>query len=227
VTDFQMSEAPPVEADLEVPVGDPAGIPTTEALLPEQPPSLEPIIQPPGPSPDFFAGASDTATVSPVGPQVYGSATARQRVLGPDRPNRSARMDHVDWANGLRSDLRVTRPGLTPRRRALLSSEDSLTAAASIGEWDPGSLLETASGAALFSRYADRSDAYSAQLDWARFDAAAEAGVLDGEVGQLWRTLKKNPSALTDEDEVERLFGAVQSYGDLMDASRSDSTAVG
>lgn len=120
------------------------------------------------------------------------------------------------------------RPGSTMRQADMMGAVDYDGVIAALRRWDPSDAAAETAAKPLFERYAMRvGSAEFAQVDWARFDYAVQAGIFSGpsntRIRKLWTTLTSNPQSLTAE-EAEELFGVVSAVSEATQAAGDDFT---
>lgn len=179
------------------------------------------------PPPSVGAEIAALAEAPPPLPE-QAPSLPRESLLGPDGPSS---------ARGSLLQLRTELPEATPRdiarrRQAVTGRQAQIMAASSYEEVaqaiqpddDP---IRTAARSVAFEVYSNRvPGAEAAQVDFARFDHAVQAGVVqDPDSVALWR--KMSAGQLLTEKETEQLSSSVQSFAETLDISPSDDLSVG
>lgn len=125
------------------------------------------------------------------------------------------------------------RPGISRRQAQILSASNGDGVARGFARWDTSDELKNASGSGLFETYAARlpDAARGAQVDWARFELAADSSVFTAtknntRVRDLWKRATTDPASL-DSADAEELFSAIQAFGDKTDILVADDLSVG
>jgi hypothetical protein len=166
-----------------------------------QPMGMQP--QPPYPLEQLFQdfGMDDTPPPAPVG-----SATAALLADGP--PGLTARQLHAQVQQGKPPSIEP--PVFNGPVDQMLNAPDTLTAAQAHGP----DLATASTRAAVMDAYGQGlpEGVAGAQMDFAKFQAAADAGLLTGDQAKRWNAFT---AGKTSDEDVQALLGDVQTLGDI------------